>query len=656
MFEEPTPTASEPAGIACRAGRLSAALFPYLVKFWIWVSALAVLAGWTLSAVGQLNRTGYTLFFLAVAVAYLAWRQGSRRPGTPEVLNWQKLRLRFRRPLPAAFAVLALLILIGGVIYPPTNYTGLNYRVGRVLQWLGHQQWWWIHTPSFRMNDRACGMEWLYAPVLLFTRSDRALFLINYLPYLLLPGMIFSVFRQLGVRARVAWNWMWLLPTGYNFLLQAGSIANDTFPTAYALAALHFILRARASGKISDLWYSLVAAALLTGAKAGNLPLLLPWAVIACTVAPLWKRSLPATAPFLLVGTAVSFVPTAILNSIYCHDWTGASLELPNMTMKHPLIGIWGNAFQLARDNLAPPVLPVAGWWNAHATSILPGYFVRAIQENFTSGYLQIGELPTEDWAGLGLGLSLLLAISVAAGFRIRQKASGSPSSGPPTLSRPLITCVYIAIWLAMLVYCMKSGMENAARIIAPYYPLLIATLVAGAAQSEIVRRRWWRALACATLLPAFVVLALSPDRPLWPAKRILQEMAARHPNAAAVARALNVYTVYSRRNDALADVRLLLPPNLATIGLVADGDDCDVSLWRPLGSRRVEHFLLTDPPEMLRTNVQYVVVGGWYLNSNHMQIDDWLQRNHAELVGATNLTTKVSEGPQNWYVTRIIP
>ena len=61
-------------------------------------------------------------------------------------------------------------------MYAPTNYTGLNYRLPRVLQWLAHGQWWWIHTPNYRMNDRACGIEWLTAPLLLFTKSDRACF------------------------------------------------------------------------------------------------------------------------------------------------------------------------------------------------------------------------------------------------------------------------------------------------------------------------------------------------------------------------------------------------------------------------------------------------------------------------------------------------
>ena len=118
----------------------------------------------------------------------------------------QKSLRRFRRPLPLCFGALAVLIFLGGAIHAPGNYTGLAYRAGRVLQWLSHGHWFWIDTEDYRMNDRACGIEWLSAPILLFTNSTRGLFLINFLPFLLLPGLIFSIFTRLGVRARVAWH------------------------------------------------------------------------------------------------------------------------------------------------------------------------------------------------------------------------------------------------------------------------------------------------------------------------------------------------------------------------------------------------------------------------------------------------------------------
>ncbi len=265
-----------------------------MLEAWLWLSALATAGGWLLSSIHQLNFAGYFAFFFVAGLLLWFFRHqlfcASPPSWHPQFSSWHR---RFRRPWPLCFAILALLILIGGLLYPPTNHTGLSYRLPRVLHWLAEQRWHWIHTPNYRMNNRACGIEWLTVPLVVFTRSDRLLFLLNYVPFLLLPGLIFSVWKRLGVRPRVAWHWMWIVPTGYVFLLQAGSIGNDAFPALYALAAVDFALRAlrpelgpaktsKAAtqpgiGAVSNLAYSVLAAALLTGAKASNLPLLLPW-------------------------------------------------------------------------------------------------------------------------------------------------------------------------------------------------------------------------------------------------------------------------------------------------------------------------------------------------------------------------------------------
>src|SRR5262249_41564137 len=126
------------------------------------------------------------------------------------------------------------------------------------------------------------------------------------------------------------------------------------------------------------------------------------------------------------------------------------------------------------------------------------------------------------------------------------------------------------------------------------------------------------------------------------------------HPGQRSATRALQVYTVYSKRNDALANVRELLPPDLKVVGFIGDGDDCDISLWQPFDSRRVEHFLLTDSPEFLRSRTEYVAVGKYSLQAHQMNIDDWLRTNNAELVATTNIMVKVLEGPQPWYITRL--
>src|ERR1043166_5116448 len=178
------------------------------VKLWIWTSVVASLAGWLLSLVVQLSVIGYVIFgfvVLVVALQVLAQR-GAKKLSRPD--HWKKLRRRFSRGFPLMFAALTVVVLLGGLLYPPTNHTALSYRIPRVLHWLDTRQWIWIYTPNYRMNTRACGIEWLSAPLLLFTKSDRLLFLLNFFPFLLMPGLTFSVLTRLAVRPRVAWQWM----------------------------------------------------------------------------------------------------------------------------------------------------------------------------------------------------------------------------------------------------------------------------------------------------------------------------------------------------------------------------------------------------------------------------------------------------------------
>jgi hypothetical protein len=267
-----------------------------------------------------------------------------------------------------------------------------------------------------------------------------------------------------------------------------------------------------------------------------------------------------------------------------------------------------------------------------------------------------LGELPTEDWSGIGFGISVLLAASVAAAFFTNRHQS-SPVENSSAIPRAYLRLVVIAPWIALLAYTMKSGMVTPGRLIAPYYPLLLPALLAGTSQSQIIRRIWWRALVGVNLILALIVLVLLPDRPLWPAKTILSKLAVQHPNQHLIARALNVYTVYSTRYDPLANVRALLPPEAATIGFIGAEDDCDISLWLPLGGRRVEHFLASDPPERFRqAKIEYVVVGGLNLQLRGLTFNEWQQRTGAKLVATTTTTLKVAEGPQSWFIVRFDP
>lgn len=631
-----------------------------LVRIWIWISVLATAAGWILSALGQLNRTGYLVFFAIATAVYLFGRRRFGWNAGPISLNVKKLRRRFKRPWPLCFAILCVLVFVGAILYPPSNHTALSYRTPRVLHWLAEGHWHWIHTPLFRMNNRACGIEWLSAPLLVFTKTDRLIVLLNFIPFLLMPGLIFSVCTRLGVKGRVAWNWMWILPTGYNFLLQAGSAGNDTFPTVYALAAIDFGCRAWVSRRLGDLWISGLAAALLVGAKASNLPLLLPWALLVLPLLPLAKKRPVLTAALVLAAALVSFLPTAILNIIYCHDWSGLNLERGGMNMKNPFVGIWGNALLFLMGNFAPPFFPLASWWNQNALSILPQAIVAPMVANFEQGFHILGELPIEDTTGIGFGISVLVAVSLLGSLLYHLKSPGNAGevfvpADARRIPAVIRRCVLITPWIALLAYSMKSGMVTGARLISPYYPLLLPLVFVIPGSDKIVRCAFWRVLVWANFLLALAVLVMTPGRPLWPAQSILSKLHASHPASHAIERASEVYRIYGIRSDPLAKIRDFLPPTEKTIGFMASEDDIDISLWRPFGGRRVEHVLLSDSVEEIRQRrIQYVVVGGFYLMQQELKLEAWLERTHGSVIAAISATVKVSEGSQNWYVVRL--
>lgn len=624
------------------------------VKFWIWLSVFASFAGWALSLIGQLNRVGYgVLGAVALLVLNEARARGAVKFRTSR-WRWGRLFHRFRRGFPLLFAVLAALVLLSGLPYAPSNHTGLSYRLPRVLHWLQAGEWHWIFTPNLRMNTRACGIEWLSAPLLLFTKSDRGLFLLNFIPFLLLPGLLFSTLTRLGVRARVAWPWMWLLPTGYVFLLQAGSGGNDAYPVAYALAAVDFALRAWQSRRASDLWHSLLAIALLGGAKASNLPLMLPWFVLA---APLWrllKEKPAATARVIALALLVSFLPTALLNYHYLDDWSALKYERPGMGMHNPVVGIWGNALLLLENNLCPPFFPLAGWWNQNALRLLPGFIVQPMVKYFEGGFHMLWELPTEDWCGLGFGVTLLMLISAIWAIRgFRRRSESSLRVGLPRL---VLRCAIISPWMALLVYGAKSGMVTPARLIAPYYPLLLPLLLVGAEQAGLVRQRWWRGLAWLVGLMALAVLVVTPPRPLWPAQTILKKAVAAAPENRLLQRALKTYTVYSLRADPLPELREKLPAEVKIVGFLGTHDDLDISFWRPFGSRRVEQISHIAKPEDIRARkLQYAAISGLHFELAERSFADWLKEMRAEVIAETTVTIAVSVGPKPWYLVRFL-
>lgn len=627
---------------------------PFAARFWIVFCTFWNVAGWALSTAGLLNFSGYAVTgLLFVAGTLIWWRKAKKR----SVVS-TRLKNRFRRGFPLAFLAVAILAIAGGVLYPPSNPDGLTQRIPRLLNWLAAGQWHWIQNAPASFNTRATGFEWTMAPLIALTGTDRFVFLLNAFAFCLMPGQVFSVFHRLGVRKRVAWFWMWIVPTGYCFILQAGSIGNDMAGAVLALAAFDFALRARQSTRARDAWFAILAAALMTNAKLSNLTLLLPWGVAMLPSLKGLARRPVATALVCGTGLLVSIVPVTWFNIRLLGDWSGTGTEAPLFANLTPGVAFAGNTLNLTAQNLAPPFFPLAGMWNDRFHKLLPSTLVQKLETCFEPGgaHVQLMEMQLEVAAGIGLGVTALLLISLAWGWGLRNAA---PSVRPDLLARS----IRMLVWVSLLAYMVKTGLSTSARIIAPYYALLMPLLLAAPAQSAVVRQRVWRFLACAVFLVAALVLSMNPPRPLWPARAFFVALSERYPTSATLRKAALLYSTYAQRWDALALIRNHLPPDAREAGLIhfCAASSIETSLWRPFGARRI-WWLRPDSPraEMNQKKIQYIFVGTDGPDATRGGVrfgdwfEEWLRTKNGSVEAAEQVQMLATGAPSTWYLVRL--
>ena len=610
-----------------------------IYSLWILISAWLVCTGLVLSALNQLNLVGYLISLGALVISlYLSvrlWKLSHLLP----LIRWR----RFKKPLPSAYLIIALMVLVGAILHPPTQYDGLCYRVPRMLHWLAEGRWHWIHTCDTRMNISATGMEWITMPLLVMTRSDRWLWIPDFLSFLLMPGLVFGTFRRLGMSLHASWSWMWLLPAGYCFITQAGSIGNDLIALPYALGSVYFALRAR-GGNYLYLALAILSAALLTGIKASNIPLVLPAVVAAVPALPLlWRRPV-STIGVIALSAAVSFIPMAVINQLYEGHWSGDRDNSSRMQLQSPAAGVIGHGIMMAVASLQPPVLPSGGLTEPMVRRLLGGDRFRNLQEDFPRFNPGMGEIAVEEGSGLGIGVTLSLLAAVLLQFRMPKSASYANSFS---------TIILVSGWIALMVYMMKMGSESCARLLTPYYPICLAGVwVFLIRRQEVVKQMAWRWIACASALMAIPVLILSPARPLWPAQTILGMVDHDH-GSRLITRAADVYSVYHDRNKALAPLAEAFPRDTHVIGFAGGGGDLETSLWWPLGSHRIVHVLPGDNLMSLKEKGVEILCSNTRILSNDWKItpEQFTALYHGKIIARPKATETVGWGEEEWVV-----
>ena len=634
--------------------KLQISIWEIGVEVGILVATALSFGGWILSALGCLTPSGYFTWFVFIIIGLWIWirRRGYEWRGFP----WHSFTKNLSNPFAGLYVFLFLAQAIGGGVYPPTNYDGLTYRLPRVLHYLNAHCWYWTGSWNDRMDFSALGYEWLMAPLLAFTHSDRLLFLPNLFSYAVLPSLVFTTFRGLGVGARISRYWMWLLPCAYSLVLQAGSIGNDAFALPFLLASLTFSARARSRRSHSDAYIAILAMALLTGVKASNIPLLLP-----CLIAflpglpqflnPLSRRpELVRLALVSLLGMTVSFIPMAFINWRMTGDWSGDPRNSHLVKVKSPVFGIAGNTLQLLEENLEPPILPNAASINSGIEVGMQSSFLHRIRDEFPRLSLGVNDLAGEEAAGLGIGLTVLgfafYSVMISNLSKIKSIWTNSSKKQTGLL-------VSLAAWVAIFTFMAKLGSESAPRIATPYYPLLFILPSLLPCCESFTRARCWLVcswIAAASVMPAVI---LSPARPLFPVQQMVNWLESRVPGHVLALRMKTVYEVYSQRSDPQSAVRESLPAGARVIGFAGTADESEISFWHPFGGRAVRDLRPVGSKKLPQpSGVDAIVTSDWGCNDRFGRTPETL----ASAMGWTVskpliIRSRAGASARRWYI-----
>jgi hypothetical protein len=628
-----------------------------LAGCWLIWSAWCSASGWVLSAVNQLSGWGHFCLLPILLGAIWYWLKTTASP-REDFSHFAKWRHRMSRPLPLIYVVIVVLSLLAGLIsVAPWSFDAVTYRLPRLLYWWSAHHWYWIGTLDHRLDFSSAGFEWQMLPVIELTHTDRFIFLLNWIPFLLLPWLVFLAFRTLGVNGRSARRWMWLLPSGYCFALQCSGLQNDGYTANFVLAAVAFAGWSVHSRKAGGLWFALLSAALLTCAKVSNLPLLLPLGVLLLPVLTRvswfnWRLPL-----VVLLALFCSFAPLTFLSWLNTGDWTGDPTDQWSVRTHGLFGGMAANMTLLVKDSCQPPWFP----GSQHLNDALEGFNHSAFNQWLRNshgefGEVRFGDMVYEGQAGPGFGLAVYASFLFLGLCFFRAKPADSRLV-PSTLPLAWRLVPWLA-WLAYAVFLARLGSDHTQRIAAPYYPLLLVALLRLPRSVAWERKKFAAVLAVCTAASVLPVMLMTPARPLVPIQTI-----ARVLHRPALDQLAVKYHFWDCLHDNLAPLREQIPSGVTQLGYAGGFRDTSYGLWKPLGQRVVMELQKPSNPNapLVPADLKYAVATErGVIARYHMDLKTWLAAINGTVVFEFPLDQRlIAQAPpkyETWYLVKLGP
>ena len=588
----------------------------WILEWFIVLSAWLTAGGWVLSAVGQLNSTGYLVWLGSFAIVGLAAVRTGLLHASP-LIHHREFRWPRRWPM-RLFACLLLATLAGAISQRIAHFDALSYRIPRILQYLAENRWHWIRTTEFRMNAVAPGIEWLWSPIIALGGPERLINVLGSCYYLFLPGLLFGTWVQSGVPTRTAWWWCWIVPAGYCYAMQSGGPAVDLPGTIYTLAAIDFALRAWRLSSWRHLCLSVLAVSLMGTMRLMCLPIGLVWAGPAVLSLVRRRPPLPASLGTAALGLACSMLPGAYFNYKYAGSFRGIPTDA-YPAIKHPLVAIVPNFAWYLIQNVVPPFFPWYNKWNQWANA-----FTASMGDRFAGlpfwGTVERGA--SEQNAGLGCTVFLFALLSIALARKYRP--------GRRARSTPMDRWIWVTPWIALIVFAAQIGLAQSGRYLASYYPLLLTPFLALPGFGTLTRRVWWQRCASIIIIISLGLVLVSRQRPVWPVYPLVKTAARLQPGNQAIQQVEASFNRLRDRDQIRAMINAHLPLTAPCVGYIGVAGSSDLDLAGPLHKRRVWRMDGTESTDWLRSrNVRYVMFEEWNPTApeHPTSSSEWLQK-----------------------------
>lgn len=608
-------------------------LFPfYCILSWV--------AFFALSALDQLTTSGYIVFFSFSALLLM-------RLKIPQAIKTRHTCFsRFSYPPALVWLAVAFLILIGSLWHLPSNYDAYSYRIPRMLHWLAEGHWYWINGPDSRYDFMAAMWEITALPILAITGTDRFLFLPNFFCFLMLPGATFSLMRLLGAGRCISRLTMWVAPTGYGFILQSGSLGSDLLGATLFLISLVYLCKWLRNSHSLFLFISALALGFSTATKVSNIAFGLPWLLLLAPSLPkLFQK------PALLFGTALcgalfSYLPFAAWNLSHGSGFAGDASSSAGKAGGPLLVSLAGNSIIWPAQNFAPPVFPIAARVQGIVEGAIPQPFLSSLKTQFEGAFkLGVGEIVTEDAAGLGFGTTLFACLLLLAKFF----PQGPPLSCPTPRHLPFL--LSIGMFLSIGAFFLSTSMISISRILMPAYLPVIALLGIGRATDAAAKSRIFVGFAILLQLTAVVVLLLNPARPLLPVPGIASCFL---PQESPLLKRIDtVYLAYGQRSRALTPIVESLGSGTTEIAFVAKADTLETGLWVPFGSRRILPIKAADAvrPGFDFPTAFVIAQERGIRQDGKVEFEEFLSITNLRIIKEFSLLQQASQGPERFFL-----